>query len=546
MKPVAVYARYSTEEQDPRSIDDQCRRCGDYANTHKLAVVATFPDAAESGSHTDRPALRALLAAAMSPRPAFRAILVDDLGRLSRDMGGTWRILDELAGAGISVIDVRTGISSEDPSARVFFGASSLVNDQFLQLVRYQTHRGLQGRAIAGFATGGTIYGYRTVAEPSPSDPDHPRKRWVIDEAEASVVRRIFVLLEDGLGYRAIADLFNREGVPAPRNAGRGGKHGGGWGHTSVRAIVCSERYVGRWAWNTHKWIRKPNSRIRRRIPRPASEHVVIEVPELAIVDAATWARASARLAARAHGGDRPAPKNRHQYLLSGLLRCGVCGGPLSISGAKIKAGRRYANYACTAHVSRGPTVCSMDATISERKISAAVIRGLRAVLSGQSFVAAFERRVAERRRAERSAPNIERELEAARRRVANATRLIVESPDDLDLRKQREIDRAEVQRLAGLAAAGAAPMEAPPSAARLEAALSSFVDELAENPAAGRAALARVLTPLTVTPAVSGGARFVVTGAIDLARVSGCGRSGGLLAPHPETSLLVPLRCSA
>ena len=76
--------------------------------------------------------------------------------------------------------------------------------------------------SIAGFSTGGSLYGFTTFQEENPSDREHPRKLWAIDETEAEVVRRIYRLFDDGShGYRGIADLLNREGIPAPRNNGQ-------------------------------------------------------------------------------------------------------------------------------------------------------------------------------------------------------------------------------------------------------------------------------------------------------------------------------------
>ena len=65
-------------------------------------------------------------------------------------------------------------MSSDGAGARLTFGAMALVNDTFLQLVRTETHRGLEGRALGGFWTGGKVYGYATVVEPNPPDPEHP------------------------------------------------------------------------------------------------------------------------------------------------------------------------------------------------------------------------------------------------------------------------------------------------------------------------------------------------------------------------------------
>ena len=67
-----------------------------------------------------------------------------------------------------------TDVQGRDVWARLVYGATGLVNDTFLQLVRHETHRGLQGRALLGFWTGGKVYGYATVVEPNPPMPVMP------------------------------------------------------------------------------------------------------------------------------------------------------------------------------------------------------------------------------------------------------------------------------------------------------------------------------------------------------------------------------------
>lgn len=131
---VAIYARYSTDRQDARSIDDQMRRCRALADTRGFSIAAEYADAAVSGSHMDRVNLQRLIAAAR--RGSFRSVLVDDLSRLSRDLGDTWRIVfEDLASVGTKVIDVTTGMSSDADGARVTFGALAL-GERYLSAAR--------------------------------------------------------------------------------------------------------------------------------------------------------------------------------------------------------------------------------------------------------------------------------------------------------------------------------------------------------------------------------------------------------------------------
>ena len=46
----AIYARFSTELQQERSIEDQCALCRAYAAKNGLAVVGTYDDRARSGA----------------------------------------------------------------------------------------------------------------------------------------------------------------------------------------------------------------------------------------------------------------------------------------------------------------------------------------------------------------------------------------------------------------------------------------------------------------------------------------------------------------
>ncbi|MBL9015585.1 MAG: recombinase family protein [Myxococcales bacterium] len=539
MIPIAIYARYSTDKQDARSIDDQLRRCREYAERNGYEVVAEFTDAATSGAHTERANLRRMLdVATATKRPPFKAVIVDDLSRLSRDLGDTWRIIfTDLAAVDIKVIDASTGMASDASGARTMFAAMAMVNDTFLQLVRHETHRGLQGRAIAGFSTGGSLFGFKTYSEPNPSDREHPRKLWAIDEDTAPIVRRIFDMFDQGgYSYRAIADRLNREHVPAPRNNGRGGKHGNGWSHVSVRAILTNEKYAGRWRWNTSKWIRVPGKKARRQLARPESEHVVREYPELAIIDMTTWDRVQSRMRKHKRGEGTIIRQSQRQYLVSGLLRCGLCGGPMSIVSQKTKNEVRYANFGCSAYHSRGKAICANSASISEKKITEALLDALRDTLRvpviAEAFAAAFEKRIGDR--AQLGTGDLEKLLRAAETRVTNATRLIVEMPDDLDLRRQRAADQEEVRRLKSeIAAQGAAGTAAVPDRKSIAAATGRLLTAIAEEaPERGRAILAEVMGPLTLTPKEERPERFIeASGSVDLAKVAAVfanGSSGG------------------
>lgn len=500
----AIYARYSTERQDARSIDDQVRRCRDYAERLGITVASTYCDAAISGSHLERPQLKLLLSASHARPQPFQIVLVDDLSRLSRDLGHSWNLVfEQLASVGVVVIDCSSGMRSDAPGARTMFAAMGMVNDTFLQLVRAETHRGLEGRALAGFWTGGRVYGYRTIVEPNPPDPEHPRMIPVIDLGEAAVVFRVFKMFLEGRGLKSIADQLNREGVPAPHDGGKGYKVGRGWGHTTIRSMLGNERYIGVWKWNSSKWLRTSNGK-RRRLARPAAEHIKKTIPELSVVDPGTWERVQSRLCAQTRGGGRPAGVGIRTYLTSGLLRCGACGGSMSVVGQRMKAGVRYATFGCSAHFSRGSAICNNGLTISERRMTSALIESMRELFTAPDVVRRMTASIATKveRLTRPGTASTGDTITQIERRIANLTEALAAAPasaaildklaqEERRLASARESQRAELP-IQGLKA---------PTEQQVGRFLADLVTTLRADPAAGRQVLADIMSPVTLTP---------------------------------------------
>lgn len=123
--------RYSSDRHDARSIDAQLRRCRGYAASRSFRVGAEFSDAAKTGANVEQEGMQRLLAAARMGRgSAFGIVHVDDLARLSRDLGDTWQIVfRDPAAVSVKVIDGTTGLASEGAGARLTSGALALLND---------------------------------------------------------------------------------------------------------------------------------------------------------------------------------------------------------------------------------------------------------------------------------------------------------------------------------------------------------------------------------------------------------------------------------
>jgi DNA invertase Pin-like site-specific DNA recombinase len=109
MKKAVIYARFSTDHQDERSIEDQVALCRDHAQRKQLNVVEVFQDRARSGASViNRDGLLALLESAKSDN--FNVVVVESLDRLSRDMEDLASIHKRLSFRGIEIDAVHEGL----------------------------------------------------------------------------------------------------------------------------------------------------------------------------------------------------------------------------------------------------------------------------------------------------------------------------------------------------------------------------------------------------------------------------------------------------
>ena len=330
---VALYARYSSDNQRDASIADQLRVCRTHAEKQGWSIVEEYTDHAISGASLMRPGIQALIADAQRGR--FQIVLAEAMDRLSRDQEDIAGVFKRMNYAGVRIVTL-----SEGEVSHLHVGLKGTMNALFLKDLAEKTHRGLRGRVEQGKSGGGNAYGYDVVRKLD-ANGEPIRGDRTINSQEAEVVRRIFRDFAAGLGPRAIAFRLNDEGISAPGS--------GAWGFSTINGnrlrgtgILNNEMYVGRLVWNRQRFIKDPDTGKRQARPNPDSEWVIQEVPELRIVDQDLWDAVKARQAsvsASRDTRDTSSPdhfreKRRPRYLFSGLSKCGCCGGGYSmISG---------------------------------------------------------------------------------------------------------------------------------------------------------------------------------------------------------------------
>ena len=372
----AIYARFSSDRQSPTSITDQVRKCQEYAARQGWTILPEhiYSDEAICGASTERDGLQRILAAATSAARPFDCILIDDTSRLTRKLADALNLYEKLTFAGVRLVAVSQGVDSESAQAELLIGVHGLIDAVYWRELAQKTHRGMQGRAIGGLATGGRCFGYRSIKGPDDT------VRLEIEPSEAATVRRIFDMYSDGKSLKRIAWELNSGSVPSPRP--QKGRISRSWCTSSVRTILKNERYLGRMVWNKKRKVRVPGTGRRVHRPRPESEWVTAEAPHLRIIPDELWAKVEKRFGVVRELWQRESGRpglasgqQRRVYFFSGLLKCGVCGGSITLVCGRSKHGVQ--RYGCSMHHQRGDSVCTNSLLIRRDDLEERLLKRL-------------------------------------------------------------------------------------------------------------------------------------------------------------------------
>lgn len=376
----AIYARYSSENQSDKSIDDQVRVCKNYALEHNITIEdrQIFIDEAKSGSLMQRPGLQALEKAVENNE--IQTVLVDDLSRLSRSNHQMLTLVLKFHYHQVRIISIADGINTDDENSKLGIQLRGLVNELYLDDLRKKTSRGLEGQKLRGFSAGENVYGYMTqpfgeLKMNGKGQAKYEGKVHKINPEEAEIVKRIFKEFSLGTSIHKIAVALNNDHVPTKR------KNIGGWNISSISRILNNTKYIGIWDWRKSKNVRDPITGKKKSIKRPAKEQIQIFREDLIIIDPDTWDKTQKRL--KALQGTWPVGKNKKQFyqqksyvytspthLFSGLLSCHSCGGAIVLISGK---GTGY--YGC---YNAKRKTCNNNLNIPRKRVEEIIINNLK------------------------------------------------------------------------------------------------------------------------------------------------------------------------
>ena len=429
-----IYARYSSQLQNSRSIEDQIRVCMERAEAEGWTIVDVFSDAAIGGaagtSERQRPGMNALLARVEAG--GIDQVLADTTSRIARNQGDAHHIRDRLNYCRARLFTLADG------EIDAFKGAiKGLLDEQQRKELAHNIRRAQRGRVAEGRSPAGLAYGYRT-ANRIDERGKFIRGLREINSDQAEIVRRIFREYAAGQSTRATAERLNAEGVPGPR--------GGLWktstilgGKGRADGMLRNRLYAGELVHNRTSKIVEPVSRSVRIRANANDTWTVQLVPELRIVEQSLWEKVQLQLEMRMTS--QPQSQRRPKHLLSGLGTCGVCG------AGWIKVQRCY--WGCSG--ARNGAGCSNNRVISDERFEARVLSGLKDRLLDPEAVALFvqeyhEENARRDREEGRARGKLERKIGQAKRRMARLVEAIASGASKFEQVRDQMID-AQAER---------------------------------------------------------------------------------------------------
>ncbi|MCL2202543.1 MAG: recombinase family protein [Defluviitaleaceae bacterium] len=398
---VGIYARLSQEnknkanvnpsgcppilaapDEDSVSIENQIFMLTQFINMMPGWIeTRTYIDDGASGSNFQRQGFIDMMEDVRSG--VINLVLVKDLSRFGRNYLEAGRYLEEeLPALGCRFVAISDNIDTETGETDIMTFLNA-INDYFVRNTSDRIKSVMLAKAKDGQKLSGAVpYGY----DRNPN----ARTRLIVDEYAAAVVRKVFALRVEGMGYNAIAGVLNKEGITPPRryyfqrrersSLRSPASLGCAWTNRTIKLMLCNEIYLG----HTVSMKRGTRSyRDSRAYYRDESEWVRVENTHPPLVDIVTWNKVQ-RLNKVAKETSANHQESQ-QSLFSGLLICLGCNSKMGYTKRMEtkKDGRivDFGAYVCQTYMRSGCVVCSSH-RINERSLKALVISNVREAAS--------------------------------------------------------------------------------------------------------------------------------------------------------------------
>lgn len=351
----ALYCRLSVDDGNfggSVSIETQKILLEQYCKDHKITDYKFYCDDGCSGTNFDRPSFKKMLSDIDEGK--INLVIVKDLSRFGRNYVEAGMYVQRFTDSNIRFIAADDNYDSLVNSDDLLFPIKNVVNEMYARDVSKKTKAAKKAKARDGQFIGSKApFGYKI----DPNDRHH----LIVDEPAAQVVKRIFRLASEGVGYNKMAKIFREEKVLTPIayfNLNNPDyfksdywRKEFDWHVTSIRAILNNEVYLGKLVYGKQ---RNKSMKSKEKVRNPKEDWIVVENCHEPIITQELWDTVHKILNAK----HRPAKAGEVQ-MFAGLLYCSDCGHCLSYSQKQRKDGSYHGAYSCWMYKTHGKEYCA-------------------------------------------------------------------------------------------------------------------------------------------------------------------------------------------
>ena len=426
-KKCYIYTRVSTAAQtEGYSLEAQSERLRKYADYKEMEVVREYCDAGKSGkSITGRPEFQRMLQDVSEERDEVAFILVFKLSRFGRNAADVLNSLQFIQDYGVNLICVEDGIDSSKDSGKLTITVLSAVAEIERENILVQTMEGRKQKAREGKWNGGQApFGY---------DLDSRNSTLVVNEEEAEIVRIIYdKFVHTDMGADAICNYLNQRGYTKKKVRGHELNY---FARGLIMKILDNPVYTGKIAYGKNVTEKVKGTRDEYRRVK-TDDYLLADGLHEAIVDEETWEAAREK---RKRTGVRFVKTHslEHEHILTGLIRCPLCGGGMSgtVQRRQNKKTGEYKDtfyYRCHHRKKVDGKICDYKPMPNQKMFNAEVEEFIRYMVAGDEFRKFVQEKLEEK--VDVSALETEREqLQKQLKQVQGSKLKLIQMLDRLD-----------------------------------------------------------------------------------------------------------------
>lgn len=434
----AIYCRLSQDDGslgESGSIQTQKAILTQYCQEHHMEIVDCYCDDGWSGTNFDRPAFQRMIGDIEAGR--VNTVIVKDLSRFGREYAQMGLYIEHyFEEKGVRFLSLAENIDSSQGLNNLVLPFTNVINSLYARQASEKTKAAHRARAKNGMFLGSRApYGYQK----DPNDRHH----LIVDPEAAEVVKEIFRMFADGIGYVRMTKILRERNILNPQayfnqNNPDYYKHSDywrkpfDWHATSVRAILNNPVYLGKLTFGKTK---TKGFFDKRRVPTEESDWIVVEHTHEPLVSQELWDTVHQMMKAR-----RRENGSGHVQPFAGLVKCAGCGSSLNASYDKKKG--KYTGFSCWVYKNYGKQRCTSHA-IGWQTLNRLVLEDIRrnaqvAKLAAARYVGVLLRTKLEKEKGE--TVRAERELKKAEKRIGELDKILAKLYEDQALGKISEV----------------------------------------------------------------------------------------------------------